>query len=137
MEKPKRKFYIRLQQTGLIEVSQEVYNAYYNMRREEKYQMERDLKHGVLYYDGWDTEDTNGEEYLADRTANTEKEALDHIMQQEFWDQTGLTSEQSKLLRLIAAGKTECEIAEILGISQSTVNRNKNRMYRRLKKILR
>ncbi len=117
-------------------MGKEVYIAYHKMKREEKYQKERDLQHGLLYYDGWDSEDTNGAEYIADKVADTEKEALDHIANQVLWELIEQAGSQSDLCRLIAEGKTECEIAEILGINQSTVNRNKKRLYRKLRKIL-
>ncbi len=136
MEKVEKKYYIRLEDSRLVEVSKEVYIVYYKMKREERYQIERDLQHGLLHYDEWDSEDTNGAEYIADKMADTEKEALDHIANQALWELIEQTGNQSDLCRLIAEGKTECEIAEILGINQSTVNRNKKRLYSKLRKIL-
>lgn len=136
MERSRKRYYIKLEPEGLVEVSEEVYIVYYKMKRAEKYQAERDKRHGLLYYDSWDTETGNGAEYIADKTMDTEEDAIHHISQQELWKMLSQIGEQSDLCRFIASGRTEREIAEILGISQSTVNRNKKRIYRKLKKIL-
>ena len=135
MDTEDKKYYIRLK-SERIEVTKEVYEVYYSMQRKEAYQIERDYRHGLLYYDAWDSENNNGVEYLPDKAANTEEEALDLITRQEFWTLIGQAGDQNDLCKLIADGRTEREIAEILGIAQSTVNRNKNRLYRRFRKKL-
>lgn len=133
MDTDDKKYYVRLK-SERVEVSKEVYEAYYSMQRKEAYQTERDQRYGLLHYDAWDSENTNGVEYLADSAANTEEEALEHMMRQELWRLIDQAGGQSDLCKLIAEGRTEREIAEILGVTQSTVNRNKNRLYRRLRK---
>ena len=52
------------------------------MKREEKYQAERDRRHGLLYYDSWDTENSTGAGYIVDKTVDTEEDAIQHISQQ-------------------------------------------------------
>ena len=136
MDSEKKRYYIRLKNGSLVEVSKEVYIAYYKMKREEKYQKERDMRYGLLHYDSWDTETGNGAEYIADKAMDTEEEAIQHILWQQLWEMIGQFGEKSDLFRLIASGRTEREIAEILGINQSTVNRNKRRLYRKIKKLL-
>ena len=79
MTESERKYFIRLG-NQLVEVSREVYTAYYQMDRQERYQIERDYKHGLLYYDSWDTEERNGEDYIKDITQDTEESAIRSII---------------------------------------------------------
>lgn len=44
-----------------------------------------------------------------------------------------LTDRQKQIMRLIADGCTTAEVADILGISQSTVADHKKRIYRKLR----
>ena len=48
----------------------------------------------------------------------------DHLLKQEL-NLTGLTEIQRDLLQLISAGKTDAEIAKVLGIAQSTVRNHR------------
>ena len=45
--KEREKYVLRVQNGELIEVTREVYLEWYQSRRREKYQKERDRKHGV------------------------------------------------------------------------------------------
>ena len=44
----------------LIDVTVEVYLAYYRMKRYERFVEEQDVIHEILYYSGFDTEKMNG-----------------------------------------------------------------------------
>ena len=59
------KKYLRVEDT-VVEVSQEVYDEYYRMDRQERYQVERDMNKGTLYYNRFNLEEKSGEEMLAD-----------------------------------------------------------------------
>lgn len=56
-----RKYRIRVDGI-LVDVSEEVYHAYYSMERRARFLMEKDEKHGLLHYSDLDTEETLGEE---------------------------------------------------------------------------
>lgn len=44
----------------MIDVTVEVYLAYYRMKRYERFVEEQDVIHEILYYSGFDTEKMNG-----------------------------------------------------------------------------
>lgn len=56
MNELKRKYFIGKE---AIDVSKEVFTIYHQMGRQERYQIERDQKNGLLHYDAWDSEDLN------------------------------------------------------------------------------
>lgn len=131
MTESERKYFIRLG-NQLIEVSREVYTVYYQMDRQERYQIERDYKHGLLYYDSWDTEERNGKDYIKDITKNTEESAIRSVTNlyiAKYIDE----NDTRRILQYLLLGKTEREIAMLLGISKSSVNRAKMKMIKALK----
>lgn len=67
MEEPKR-FFIPAE-GQLIEVSEEVYRAYYGMDRRERYLEERDLKNGLISYHTLDTPTHGGEAAMSNISA--------------------------------------------------------------------
>ena len=130
-----KKYYVRLENNQLIEVSKEVYIAYYSMKREEKYQKERDLKHGLLYYDDWDTEEINGVEFIKDKNVNIDENIMFQELYETFLNFENIYDEQ-KILLLLALGEKESNIAKRLKMSQSTVNRKKVRLLILLREYL-
>ena len=72
MKAESKRYFIRVQKI-LVEVTGEVYTAYYEMERKEKYLLERDKSHGLLYYDGWDTETSNGVDFINKYEENIRK----------------------------------------------------------------
>ncbi len=134
MDTEDKKYYIRLK-SERIEVTKEVYEAYYSMQRKAAYQTERDYRHDLLYYDAWDSERTNGAEYIPDVNFDTENEALKRLDREDFWKYIDRIDNKYHICRLIAMGKTEQEISEIIGISQQAVSKAKRRLFAKLKKI--
>lgn len=130
-----KKYYVRLENNQIIEVSKEVYIAYYSMKREEKYQKERDLKHGLLYYDNWDTEEINGVEFIKDKNVNIDENIMFQELYEALLNFENIYDEQ-KILLLLASGEKESNIAKRLKMSQSTVNRKKVRLLILLREYL-
>jgi len=64
----KEKYMINIE-GKLIEVSPDVYYAYFRMERQERGQEEKKLRNSVVSYDALDTEETMGEETMADLVA--------------------------------------------------------------------
>lgn len=131
MTESERKYFIRLG-NQLIEVSREVYTVYYQMDRQERYQIERDYKHGLLYYDSWDTEECNGKDYIKDITKNTEESAIRSVTNLYIAKYIA-ENDTRRILQYLLLGKTEREIAMLLGVSKSSVNRAKMKMIKALK----
>ncbi len=135
MDTEDKKYYIRLK-SERIEVTKEVYEAYYSMQRKAAYQTERDYRHGLLYYDAWDSERTNGVEYVPDINFDTEAEAIKRLDRESFWKYIDEVDCKYHICRLVAAGKTEEEIAQICGLTQSGVNKRKKRLFKKLARLL-
>lgn len=134
MDEFPKKYFIKVQDI-LVEVSCEVYTAYYSMDRRERYLIERDKVYGLLYYDAWSSETTNGVDYINDTSVNVEEEALRNLLP-DIWSYVDQIGDKYNICRLIAVGKKEKEIAEIFGITQQTVNETKQRLFKKLKNIL-
>lgn len=126
----KRKYFIRLE-NQLVEVNHEVYTAYYQMNRQERYQREKDLRYRLLHYDAWDTEDSNGVESIADTLHDTEQQVIASIVKEmilRYIDQI----DKGKILSYLMSGKKEKEIAELLCTSQSKISRTKSKLLKQL-----
>lgn len=80
MSESQRKYFIKVDHEKLVEVSKEVYTAYHQMERQERYQREKDLRNGLIYYDSWDTEDINGIDYIKDEKTNIEEEVIERLI---------------------------------------------------------
>ena len=74
--KEERKYYIKLDDKQLVEVTKEVYTVYRQMERKERYQEERDLEKGLIHYDSWDTKNINGQDYIRYTEESTEEDIL-------------------------------------------------------------
>lgn len=65
----------------LVEVTQEVYQSYYRMRRREAFLIEKDIDHGVELYSNLDTDETLGEEMLPDLySPGVEERAITNVL---------------------------------------------------------
>ena len=133
--KEDKKYYIKLDNKQLVEVTNDIYTVYYQMRRRERYLEERDLKNGLIYYSSWDTEYMNGEELLVDKSGSIEDVIFNDMRYKAV---VSFINENDKrdILKLSMLGKTEKQIAEIIGLNQSNVNRAKSKLYSELKKYL-
>ena len=133
--KEDRKYYIKLDDKQLVEVTNDIYTVYYQMRRRERYLEERDLKNGLIYYSSWDTENMNGEELLVDKSGSIEDVIFNDMRYKAV---VSFINENDKrdILKLSIFGKTETQIAAILGVSQPYVSKEKTKLILALKKYL-
>lgn len=134
MSESPRRYFIKVQNV-LVEVSREVYIAYFTMERREKYLIERDKAHGLLYYDAWSMGNTNGVDYIKDTGVNVEEEALKCVYS-DIWSYVDSVGDKYNICRFMAMGKSEEEIAERIGITQQAVNKAKRKLFWKLKEIL-
>ena len=123
----------------LIDVTEDVYLAYYRMKRYERFVEEQDVIHEILYYSGFDTEKMNGEDMLYDKDAKSVEEiAVDHYI---FWRLTEgikeLDETEQKIVELLfLENMTEREAAESCGLSQPAVHKCKNKILNKLRNHL-
>ena len=127
----KEKYMIKIQ-GDLIEVSEDVYYAYFRMERQERWQEEKKQVHDVLSYDALDNEEIVGAEMIPDLTSPSLEE---NVISRELKDRLhhaveALPRGERELIHAIYfEGKSEREYAKQQGCSQ-------NKIYKRRIKIL-
>ena len=90
----KEKYMIKIQ-GNLIEVSQDVYYAYFRMERQERWQEEKKQEHDVLSYDALDNDETVGSENVADLTTPSMEE---QAMSRELHESVNVNEYLSQVL---------------------------------------
>ena len=127
----KEKYMIKVE-GKLVEVTPEVYYAYFRMERQERWQEEKQQGHAVMSYDALDDGETVGVEVVPDLTTPSMEEA---VMTREIHEKLhraldALPKAERELIQAIYFdGFTEKEYAVSSGLSQQGVSY-------RLRKIL-
>ena len=102
----KDKYYIRVK-NALVEVTHEVYLAFYRFERQERNQQEKEKRNHVISYDAWDTGERTGQELLTlPDEANVEELAIAAIMSEKLHRCQPFLNRQRKDNRSIGASKT-------------------------------
>lgn len=123
----------------LVEVSREVYDAYYSVERHLRTLDEKDERNGTVQYSNLDTKETLGVEMLQDLTAETvEDEALLRVLSERLHQCLSLlpVSDQKLIRAIYFMNLTEREYASQIGISQKGVNKRKHKILKKLRKML-
>ena len=127
----KEKYMIKVE-GKLVEVTPDVYYAYFRMERQERWQEEKQQGHAVMSYDALDDGETVGVEVVPDLTTPSMEEA---VMTREIHEKLhravdALPKAERDLIQAIYFdGFTEKEYAVSSGLSQQGVSY-------RLRKIL-
>ena len=127
----KEKYMIKVE-GKLVEVTPDVYYAYFRMERQERWQEEKQQGHAVMSYDALDDGETVGVEVVPDLTTPSMEEA---VMTREIHEKLhraldALPKAERQLIQAIYFdGFTEKEYAVSSGLSQQGVSY-------RLRKIL-
>lgn len=135
MEESKK--YIRIN-NNLVEVSSEVYTAFYQMKRHEKYLIESDMKQGVMLYSNLDTDDYTGENLIIDKSQNIEETVMNKLIYDKLKDVLKkLNSDELKIINgIFFNNKSERQLSKDMGIPQRTINYRKQRILDKLKNLL-
>ena len=134
----KEKYLIRLQ-GKLIEVSEDVYYAYFQMERQERTQEEKYQRNHVVSYDALDNGETVGVEGVADLETPSMEEL---IMAKELRDRLhhaieALPKAERELIRAIYFEEmTEKEYAKRTGMSQTGISYRRRNILSKLKLFL-
>ena len=121
-----------------IEVSSEIYQAYYGIERHTRTLDEKDQRHGLVLYSNLDTPEMSGEAMIPDRDAvSTEDAAIARILCEKLHRCLNLLPEgdQRLLTAIYFDGLSERELAEKSGVPQSTINDRRRRAIQWLKKF--
>lgn len=123
----------------LVEVTPEVYYAYFSMERQERWQDEKKQGHGVVAYDALDDGEIVGIEAMPDLTSPSMEET---VMSRELHDNLhraleALPKAERELIRAIYFdGQTEAEYAKIAGMSQQGVSYRLKKTLSKLKTFI-
>lgn len=135
--KEREKYFIRLGGSTLVEVGREIYLEWYRSERRERYQRERDRKHGVcsinkLHEKGYYPEKSN---YLKDTTLET-------VLKDECRDRLEnalkkLPEQEKRLVRLLYfEDMTVKKTAEIFGCSRKTIHNRREKVLEKIRKMM-
>ena len=129
-------YYIRIDRE-LVEVTPEVYHAYYGSARQERYQEEKQQKNGVSVFSSLGDDDMDITEILPssnDVAYEVEKKAEYKNLYSAL---NALTYEEKALIAQIYIFEIPVtDIARSRGVNESTVRRQKGRILKKLRKIL-
>ena len=134
----KEKYLIKIQ-GKLIEVSEDVYYAYFHMERQERTQEEKKQRNEVMSYDALDDSETLGMENIADISSpSMEEQAIAKEMYERLhYAIKALPRSERELIRAIYfEGKTEREYAKQQGCSQNKIFKQRVKTLSKLKMFL-
>ena len=134
----KEKYMIKIQ-GRLIEVSEDVYYAYFRMERHERWQEEKKQEHEVVSYDALDNGETVGAEAVPDLTSPSMEELaiakelnnrLHHAVE-------ALPKAERELIRAIYfEGQTEADYGKRTGMSQTGISYRRRKILSKLNLFL-
>ncbi len=133
-----RKYRIRVDGV-LVEVSREVYRAYYSIERHTRTLDEKDTRNGKVLYSDLDTDELLGEEMIPDMTSDrVEDSAIYSILRKELHEYLAMLPAQD--MELIQALYFEClterEYAQRIGISPKGVNKRRQKVLDKLRAMM-
>lgn len=121
-----------------VEVTEEVYKVYYQMDRKERYLIEKDSAHNLNYYHALDCENMCGEEIIVDEKANVLETIVRKSEKETLYLALSKLRENEKdlIIEIYFSGKSEYKLAEEMGISRNSVHIKKERILKKLRKML-
>ena len=122
----------------LIEVTKATYKAYYKEKRRQKYIDECSLARGDISYNALDTDETLGEEIIADKHIDVEQQVIDKIMSEQVRKAISMlpSGEKNLISQYFYQGMSQKELSKIYGVNQSNISRKIERIVVKLKKFL-
>ena len=134
----KEKYVIKIQ-GKLIEVSADVYYAYFRMERRERWQEEKKQEHEVVSYDAMDTEETVGAEAIQDMSSPSMEELAiaKELNERLHHAVAALPKAERDLIRAIYfEGLTEEDYGKKTGLSQTGISYRRRKILSKLKMFL-
>lgn len=134
----KKEYLIRVQ-NQLVQVSEEIYFTYHQMKRRETYLEERDKVNGVFYYSALDTEEINGEDVIPDtNSSHVEDVIVDKLIVEKLHKCIDMLTREEKdlIFSIYFEGKTQTELEAETGVKQQTISYRELQIRKKLKKML-
>ena len=133
-----RKYFVPIQGTP-VEVTEEVYRAYYGIERHLLTLDEKDRRNGKILYSDLDTDEMLGEEMIPDYDAvSVEDAAIANIQYQQLHQALKLLPESERMLihAVYFEGLSERKVAERTGIHYMTIHSRKVRILKDLEELM-
>ena len=133
-----QKYFIRLHGKE-IEVSEDVYYAYYRMERQERWQEEKKQEHDVVSYDAMDNGETVGAEAIRDLEAPSMEElAIARELSERLrYIVAALPRAERELIQAIYFEDIPvCDYAKRIGMTHRGVNKQRKKILSKLKILL-
>ena len=133
-----KKYYIRVAE-ACVEVSEEVYKAFWSMERHTRTLEEKDIRNHVFSYDAFDTDDMLGAELFPDKsTSNFEDRVIADMMAAKLRRCIALLPEEDQklILSIYYEGSSEKDTGKLFGISQRAVSKRLHQILRKLQILI-
>ena len=133
-----KKYYIRVAE-ACVEVSEEVYKAFWSMERHTRTLEEKDIRNHVFSYDAFDTDDMLGAELFLDKTtSNFEDRVIAEMMAVKLRRCIALLPEEDrKLIQAIYyEDASEKDTGKLFGISQRAVSKRLHQILQKLQILI-
>lgn len=131
-------YYVKTRGT-LVEVTPEVYYAYYRMAHHDRYLEEADRAHGKFSLEDWFINDCFSEESLMEpRGQSVEDAVITGVLAEQLRRCISNLSEreQAVIHALFYDGLSQQKAAKQIGISQRTVSYQKGKIIEKLRKMM-
>lgn len=132
--KERERYVIRMGDGMLVEVNREIYLEWYQSKRRERYQRERDCKYGLC-----SIEELHENGYFPEQSTCTVDVTQEAVLWNECWDKLrnalkSLEKRDAWLVQLLYFEEiTVKEAADILGCSRKTIGKHRERIMKELR----
>lgn len=122
----------------IVDVTEEVYYAYYHMANREEYLEKRDKKNELIHYHALDIDGMTGESIVEDYNSDILKNILAKEEKERLYQVIAELDIRDReiIIAIYFSNQTEKEVAETLGVSRQAVHKKKVRILNELKNIL-
>ena len=118
-----------------VEVNELVYKELYADKIYEDSVERGKSRNKIISYDKWDTERAKGSDFIQDISLNIEDEVIKNIELLNILSILSQVDKDNIIFNIFILGYTETELARIIGVSQVTINKKKNKILNYLRKV--
>lgn len=130
--------YLIIKKNIKIDVSDEVYSLIRNSHYREKYAITRDTKHKLIHYHAFDTESSDGENLIRDRTVLPDEIVISNDVKNALYNALATLSIEDQLLLYNLYVKEESirNISVKESINAMAISRHRDKLFKKLARLL-